>query len=574
MPDITAAEVLDLRTHLLQQVWARAHTKWRTTKQLYDRQHPIRVPKGASYKKFYLNIGRAKVQATVDTLVTDKPKVHREPIAEGKEHEALATEVEKGAQGLMWRLGRGAGSHPPFKRMAFNITLYGYTTYGLRWNNQAWPKKPEEGSQAEIEAWEQQRRWAFPFALMVPHPARILLPPFEREPCYAIETATMQAGEVIADYPELAGRFHGDSRRQVEVIYYCDLDTRALLVDKDLVWQKVSKLGFVPYGYAYSGWGDEDSPVYDAPVEGMSLGANPADFAVGLLDNLVDSITALDELFTGRMVLELETEYRQEFITGPAAQETAQMLAEAGPGAKVPLPPGTEVKWKEPPRIDPALLQAEAIARQDIEQGTFSGVVQGERAAGVTTATQHFGMLMAARQKFDVPMQQLNYLGGIILGQCARMIEAREETVVVDGVRLTGEKFEGNYDFEVNFIAKDEATQLRAKASAMDEKKADLIDTGTYHEEAGRENGSEIMDAVWLERASNAPQVMDSILEAADAAFRQKHGLPPRQPAPMPVPGETPAGFTALPGGPQEAAQVNRGMAQVPGQDMERVIPG
>mgnify|MGYP001605672397 CR=1 FL=1 len=539
--EATATNIIDLRQQLLDDVWQRAHSKWRDAKMFFDREHPIK--KITNARAIRLSLARSKILSFVDTMITDKPMVDRKVYADPR-HERTQDEVELWSQGGLRELGMARGLQPPFKSMALNLGLYGYSNYAIRWLEGQWPKKPAGGNNHKeaIQEYERKRKSFFPFELLVPHPARILMPPFEREPSFAIETVTHYVHDWVRYYPSLEGKLNTHRLFDlVEGIIYHSSTEFALVIEQDRVLHRANMLGFIPYSQAYNSRGTESAPVYGVSGQGaVNAGANPADFAVGMLEHLQDSITARDEFITAKHCQSQENMYAQRFITGPDAEPIADQLKEHDDIGAIVVAPNSErsakdlVAWAQPPPPDPESWRVDEQFERDLTQGTFGGEVQGFRSPGVATATQHSLMLGLSRQGFDVAVQQLNYMGAKVLEHMWRMIEARGDTVWVDDISMTGAKLEGNYHSIVNFNRDDEATILRRKADAREEYDRNLIDDKAYHDAAGRGNGVEMADRAWLSREMKAEAIQAFIWQAAESELRQEYGLPPMLPGPGP----------------------------------------
>ena len=194
-------------------------------------------------------------------------------------------------------------------------------------------------------------------------------------------------------------------------------------------------------------------------------------------------------------------------------------------------------------------------------------------------------LLMSSRQKFGLPLMQLNYMAGQCLGFIARMAEVQGEEFWVDGIPFTGKDFEGNYDFEVNFLAKDEASQMRQTAQSLELYKAGAKSLEQLIEDSGESDVTGELRRIMIGKMRNDPALLKQIQGLAMQIVQKKRGITllPETPAPAPqppgeagppwpIPGQQPQPFVAQPGGPQEATQVQRGMEQIPGEGMERAI--
>ena len=569
----TADSIMADRTGLLEE-WKLAHAAWVKIEEFIDQRHYVRFVDPAVVRR--LGIARSKVFAMVDTLVTDKPTVTRAPLRETAKAKERAEKLTKWAKGDLRRVALSQLTIPPFRAASFNLTAFGYFVMVSRWDDALWPEKPESGGKAETDAWEKKRARSFPLCIEAPHPARVLMPPMERQPKLAIESSTMRVWEVARRWPELGEELHGDPFATVELVYYVDENYTGLTIDGREAWIRENNSGLIPYTHGYASMGYEHSPTYTAGAGVASLGPSPEHLAVGILEGILDSITARDELNTAIVQLIAQASHLRIFSGDQDAEELGANLRRAGSGGIIP---GPKPETEDPPQISPALFQAVGMIEQDINTGTFPAVVEGRREIGVTTATQHAEMLGTARQKFGMPIQEVNTAAGLHLGIHGQMLEEREETVTVDGIAVSGEDFEGVYDFTVDFLAKDEGAMMRERAQSMEEVQAGLRSNERHWEVTGVSDPMDEERDIWLDAAKRSPEVNTRIVQAAIAKFQARHPMPAQPPMPggngavPPVgPGVEPmvSGFVETQGSPEEAYQVQQGMLQTPGAGIER----
>ena len=579
------AEVSKLRQHLAQQ-WNSAHAQWRQWHDIHDQHHKIRYAAPANVRK--LGIARAKIAAMVDTLVTTQPTVTRAVVAAGKVHDDLADKAKNWGKALLLHTAVSGAVTPPFRSAAVYLALIGYAAGVVRWDDKAWDvPMPEKGRgyQKRLDLYKREQRRRFPFVIEFPHPARILLPHTESRPTVGIEIASMygwQVEEMLRAQDLPTDDLHAKPYDAVEVLNYWDEQKRGLFINKQEVEVRDNALGRVPFVHGFSGYGHEGIPSGDMSVTmptGVmgAAGPKPEDLAVGLLAGVVDSIRALDEFMTAVGYL-VQTAAYPTYFTSENAEELARKMEEAGIGGIVQVgDPQNALKPSEIPQMGAWMAGHAAMLRQDIEEGTASGSVQGQLSPNVPTATGQAMQLGQARLRFGMPMHHLNLMAAEAVGLCARMTAERGETVTIDEYACGADDFEGSYDFTVDFMADDEGELLRKKNLGMEEYEKKLLDFDSYQEDvAGRPDSSVIRRKINLDTAMASPEIQGAIIQAATALFQMKlaqrnqgggsgNG---RNPAPAP-----PAGFTTMPGGPQEAAQAQQGMEQVPGEGIARVVP-
>src|SRR3990167_507231 len=329
--------------------------------------------------------------------------------------------------------------------------------------------------------------------------------------------------------------------------------------------------GIVPFTHGFSGFGHEHMPTagytnsYGAAVAG-SAGPAPEDMAVGLLAGVTDSILALDEMNTALTHLVQLATYTQYF-TNENAEGLARKMADAGYGGFIHVD-GDPARALQPTQIPQmGAWVSEQINRlyRDIDDGTFQGAIAGQSSPNVPTAT---GQAMQVGQiflKFGMPLRQLGLMAGELLGFCARMTALRGESVTIDGITCGADDFEGNYDFEVDFMAKNEGQMLRDTAAALDRY---AKGAGSF-EDLQRAMGETDVTGRWTElmlsNARKSDQYQEAVLTNAIQIVQQRladkkakeaaaKGMPLQT---NPTPHQ---GFTQMQDGPQEAQQVQQTM--------------
>lgn len=589
MPEITYEYVTGLRRHLVES-WSLAHHQWAEWHALHDQQHKIRYAKPADVRK--LGIVRAKISAMVDTLVTTKPVVTRESVAEGDAHDKKADKVEKWATGLLERIATSGGPVPPFRTAATYLSLLGYAAGMVRWDDKLWDAtktvKRGPGYRGRMEEAQRQQERAFPYVLEFPHPARILMPHEERRPSVCIEIASMYGWQVEKmlerEAWEKLGDLHAKPYDILEVMNYWDEDKRGLFLAETLVEVRENGLGEVPAVHAFAGYGFERMPAIGlgspAPASGNvpSLGPRPENLAEGLLAGAEDSIKALDEFSTALGFLVNLAAYAQYATTGDA-EEMQRKLEAAGLGGVVHLDrPEDKLKVSEIPQMGAWVFEHAKSLRKNIDDLTFEGVVAGQMSPNVPTATGTAIQLGQARLRFGMPMTQLNLLGGECLGLFAKMTALRGERVKILGVVCGAEEFEGNYDFQVDFMSKDEGQRLRDTAAANEGYKLGTESFEGVQAAKGVADVTGKRREVTIDKARAMPVYMETVMGAVEVEFkrrvaeRQAKEAAKNGTVPQPMPGgpEPPPAFTPMPGGPTQAAQVQQGMEQ----GLNRVMPG
>ena len=466
MSEPTYADIEEHRQGLLKQ-WEKFREQYKEIEALLNGDYLIRTIR-KDKKSFKLGIAATKMQAMVDSMITNKPKVTREPIAEGIAHKDLANKGEKWGEAVLEEIAVAKQMVPPFKSAGRYLGM-GYAILVTRLDDSVYGKKPE--GKAKREKWEKEKPFKFPFVIEAPNPCRILLPPMEREPSMAIESQTLKVFEVQSRYPGLE---LGSSKMydQVEIVHFWTPEWHVVCKGTE-IFVLPNVYGFVSYTHAFAGYGWEHAPTYSVGEGSQSdLGPHPEDLARSLLWSAKDSIIATVEITNAMHEYAMRGIF-YTLLTPGDNEGIARQLAEADIGAIVSTEgvDPTKIIPLSTPDLPPYIFNVDSLFKQEIEMDTFPAVVQGEIAPNVTTATQTAVSLSAARMKFELPIQQLNYMASMSLGYCARMLTAIGETMRIGGVTINGDTFEGNYRFKVDFMSKDPGERLRASADGREEVK-------------------------------------------------------------------------------------------------------
>ena len=316
--------------------------------------------------------------------------------------------------------------------------------------------------------------------------------------------------------------------------------------------------GLVPYFHSYGGRGYEHAHMTGTGGTTTSYGPKPEDMAVGLLDRVQDSLTAADELHTARVARVLRNTYLRIFANGDTSG-LAEQLSAAGLGAVIDTSMVDKVGWEEPSPIEPDLGPVTGAVMQDVDQGTFAGVVQGQRMPGVETATEFALMLGAARIGFGVPMQAINRFGAMSLEMAAALAVENEADVNLNGITIKAEEFAAGLDVEVDFLNKDQGELQRERQVGMEEVTRGLRSKRRYWEATGVADATTEKEDVYIDKAEDNDMVTQAVIAAASqmfAAMVQKEKGSPSVPGagvsgvqgpPQPQPGGLTPSFVGAP---------------------------
>ena len=540
MAKINADQLVLLHKDLVD-VWRPAHEVWRESDTVLNMKHDIRYVKPAEPRK--LPSARTKLQGMIDTMVASMPQVDRAPVRDTEDSKRKADKTEIWAKAELERAAK-ISLVPPSKVFSRYLAQYGYAVWPTRWNSKAFLVRDPDDLRANLKSQQ------LPFDLTVPNPARVLLPHYEAIPSFAVETMSLTIREAQEKFPDVADQFSGSPLSLVQCMYYWDEDNLYVTINGREALSDENPYGFVPYAHAFAGYGYERTPKFDGTngtptgTDWSGFGPSPKDLAEGLLAGTIDLIKSKDEWYTAMLAKAIRGAYLNIF-TSMDPTELSDNMKKAGLGGVIPVDAGRpidqQIQWEKPPPASQEAQEVFNVMQDEYEKATFVGVVQGFRSPGVSTATQHAEQLGQARLRFDVPMMKVNHVAGQVIGNCAKMLTVMEETIELAGVKVSGSDFEGNYDFTVKYEARDEAALLRAKDIGLQELQVGAIDLETYWADTGRSDASGLKKKLDVQKIVDDPQTIATVRQAADMAFRQKHGLPAPMPQQPPsVPGQVP----------------------------------
>ena len=561
MAHLSKEKIVSLARDLRNDVWTSAHTEWAEDDKYFNLEIPVEVPKWASNRKMVPSTARSKVVHAVSQMITAEPSVKRRVLGNTKADIERSELLGPWGSYLLRNLNRQS-TESPFKEFVKHLLLYGYgVIYGPIWREDIWPMFPERNGrrrnnkawQSDMSDWERQVRTIFPFSVEVPHPTKVLLDPSqESSPSFGILHTKRWAKSLKEEYPEaMANASIGDKDfGLVECWTYWSEDQYTMLCGTGgdvVLTDGENPYGFVPFMQAFSGFGQDTSfDTSESVVERR---------AVGLLRHIRYALRSEAQIATGLDEMIRRWAFQHLFVRTENAEEVANQMAE---GVVVGLEEPQNLTWEQPPNVPNWVIAMLQERRQDAEAGTYGEVLRGQRVPGVTTAMQHAQMVSKAKALFNAPMNRLNHLGSMFLGNCAKLMTTYDAPVTIEGLwggvqrdkKVSPKDFQANYAFEVNFEASDPMERAAEMQTGMSLRQAmgphgmpGAISWDTFMNNyvrlpdvtAEREALSK-EPAVAL--AMNSPEIQQAIMAEVQRLWNEKVGM-----IPQPVPQQPPPGM-------------------------------
>ena len=418
MPDRSLQEepttsIIDRVRGRLDEIWSGARQQWREYDSYYFRTYPVWSGREAHDRPGWLKPSRPTsiIDSAVDHQLSAEPLFHRHPArpVPSEADKVSADRVEKGLKAIFDEASLEEPSLT-WKQQGKNLIHLGYTVTELGLDNYVLQRRrddpdleglSDEESKSLTRLHEHYRRTVQPFRTRSPHPSRILLDPYEKRPRTAIRHYRRFAQDIedMVIARKIQGRktedfkvrnnqpfetflideywteyyhammisgFINDSRGGT-VYTYNSNQRRMLFIDRN-TW------GFVPYAHAYAGFGQEPT---DADM------IDPKYFAKGLLDSVMSDIKAQAQAIAGRHNALIEATF-DKVGTRLGADELRDKLDQGDIlGEMQP-----DDVWRiDTPNLQRWMFEVEGWYSSDIEQGTFSRALSGQREKGAVSYT-------------------------------------------------------------------------------------------------------------------------------------------------------------------------------------------
>ena len=526
-PDATVID--NLRSHL-KEVWAKAHGNWDRWDSFYNRTYNIWEGAAAQERPGWLKPSRPTtiVDNAVTHQLSSEPIVHRYPTKETEEAEQDADAVEKGLRAVM---DEASLAEPvlTWQQVGKNLVHLGYAVVEVGLDPPVMEKRrtePKRGSDMTDEEWkaaqrlyEHYRRTVSPIRTRAPHPARILLDPWEKRPRVAIRHARRYAIDLhnLTTMRQKLGReadiFEIRGNRPFEkflVDEYWTETWHAMMVaghvtgsgrevfnrSKEMLFIERNTWGFVPYCHAYAGFGQE-------PTNQDQL--DPAYLAVGILESVWADIKAQAQAVSGRHNALIEATFNKRLLRGMGADEFRDQEAQ---GDIIEVPDSGAVQWMDVQSLPRWMFEIERWYAADIEQGTYSRALGGQREQGVSTVGQQAILSTAAARKFKGVSRQLAHLGTAAASQILQLVDLLDLDLTVHGKRLKPSMLDRDYSVQIEFEMVDPVLQLQQREIGMREVQLGLKSTETYWSaDAQLEDASGEMERLLMDFLRKNPMI-------------------------------------------------------------------
>lgn len=473
-------EFIERRAGHLRALWSDAHTQWIKADKFYHQENQVWENK----KRTALYTARAPsiIDTAVDNFLSGDPRVHRPPAGRGKKHQERADNIEPWMRAILIQTSM-LEPVPTWKQIAKHMALYGYAVVeGPFLNSEERPEKPvrdkgedKEDFASRMSMWQNETRTWMPFRIRAPHPARVFLDPLEKTPREAIKQVNFYAidlheltvkKELKLPDVEVFDVDEDNPYDKVLVTEYWSKEWHALVADGKLLFAEVNTWGFVPYAHAFAGWGQEET---DAD------GPQPEKLARGLLDTLMDDLTAQAQSFSGRQHALLMAAY-QKYGTSQDGAEMAEKLK----GDIIDGISEGDLWIAAVPQLPSWLFEQNALVDKDLEEGSFSRAVGGIRDVGVSTVGQQAILSSAAQKRFVTPSRQIEHLATLTASRIMRLTDVLDEKIQINEWNIGPEDIAHDYSIDVKFEIQDPVLQLQQKQVGMQEVSAGLKSKETY----------------------------------------------------------------------------------------------
>ena len=493
------ANIIDQYRSHLKEVWTNAHRKWEQYDAYYFRTYSVWEGAEAHSRPGWLKPARptSLVDNAVDHQLASEPTPHRNPARQSEESRNNADRVEEGLKAI---LDEAALLEPAltWKQQGKNLVHLGYSIHELGLDSNVLQRRSEEPPRgddseedyrANMRLFEHYRRTAMPFRTRSPHPARILLDPWEKKPRIAIR----HARRFSQDLHELTvarknrGRqadvWEVRNNRPFELILTDEYWTEcwhAMMVSgyvagtgreyhnmKRLLFVEKNTWGFVPYSHAYAGFGQE-------PTNSDRI--DPANLAVGILDPVISDIRAQAQAVSGRHNALMDASFNP-IGTRMGADELRDQLDQ---GDIIEMSDRSDVWRMDIPQLPRWMFQTEEWLSRDIEEGTFSRALAGVREQGVSTVGQQAILSTAAGRKFVAVSRQLEHLASVASSQILQLIDLLDLNLTIKGKIIRPSYIESDYSVNISFDLVDPVLQLQQRQLGLQEVQAGLKSMETY----------------------------------------------------------------------------------------------
>jgi hypothetical protein len=502
----------------LKDTWRDAHADWSTLDSFLHRTYEVWIKPDEAEKINRPDYRPSKpanmVKAAVAAMTALSPKVHRNPVGVSKDAKDDADEAEVGLAAILTDTAVQAKLHP-WRTASAYLVHYNYAVL-----MGPLPKFPT--------GWEHDPD-TNPIEITAPNPTTVLMDPEEKEAPFAIRQGKMPA---IKIYELSKRKAQGKGKRKDAVLFdmnpykedpfqevffqeYWTKRWHAFRVPtqetpEQLLYVEVNPLGFLPFTHAFGGFGMEPS----------NLEKNVKFLARGILWDALDSIRLHAQAQNAKMQNLIDAVFAA-LVTEEDPEEIKRQLAEGADIVRVENVEGTRPMATN--QIARWIFQVTDELNEDIEAATGVRNLTGLREQGVVTVGQQSLLENRARQQFNLPLLQVEYMATITGSRIYHLVDNMKQlegVIGARGKRIRKAQLHGNYNCGVKFEPRDPAMALQREQQGLAEVQLGVKDYETYWEEdKGVTNISERWNRLARQEVRLSPDMWALFLqEAAEEA--------------------------------------------------------
>ena len=554
MPEPTQQYITTL-VHHLETVWSETHRRWAEIDTYLHGTFRL-WPAGVNRPEYHPSKASAILDHAVNHEMPTKMSIKRFPVSDTYRKKRQADKVETFLGYLMAEIARKEAMHT-VGQVKRHLLAYGYAVL-------EGPLLDTREYQLMLD--DDKGKPRNPIRLRAPHPQRILMSPSERSPGEAVKIVRRSSEDLTTLLERKRTRREAtvyknwnpsrDGYQEVNTQEYWSDDWHVLMVEDDILYVEPNTWGFLPFIQGFSGWGIE-------PTDWKEI--NPKYLAESLLEHVLEGLKLEAQRKAAQHNAVIEAGFQRQGYDSTLGgnldpTQAADTIARDG------LLPGKKEAWwyQDTPRLPEWLFRVGEEIDQDIENGTFTKSVAGQRLPGVNTVGQQAILSTAAARKFDSPSLQVDEMFSVACGNVLRLIDAMGVPITCRGVTVGPDDIKADYSVDATFLKEDPVMRAQERREAREDVKLGLLDPETALEDGGRENAQEILRKALVYKMASSEQIMASIIELAASEFKQRkrnqgggllgpNGLPIQaQVASPPPPGLALEAMESVPGGPGE----------------------
>jgi len=494
----------------LSALWGPAHAHWKELDSYYWRTFKIWPPEVESSRS---DIRPSRPTNVIDHLTAALAAFtisgHRIPAGEGEEHQRHSDLMEPWIEDVF----NEASLREPlmtWMQLGKHMAQYGYgVVEGPLWDTKGAPIEPERNDgesetayRNRIRAFSFENETEFPIRISSPHPARVLLDPREKNPELAIkryriteydlEYLTMTKSRTRKNSIRFEREQDGNPYKTVEVTEVWTRYWHGLFGPKDAHYVEKNTWGYLPFDHAYSGQGMEQTDQTEYRTLPLSK---------GFLTPVMEVIKSEAQLRSAQQ----EAVIRAAFFRRGTQRDPSD-VAETLQNPDAWLEGPKSDYWTDDMPNYPAwFLDVGRDLGLDIEDGTFSKVLAGERPVGVSTVGQHAILSTAAAQTLGQIRKRIEHLATGQAMKVLRLVDQIGKSVTINRRTVGPEQIHHNYNMRMQFRLTDPVLKLQEAQHFMNEFQAGLISAEDYYSATGKEDSTGIRNRLFEQELRKLP---------------------------------------------------------------------